>query len=45
MQGTVVEPGVSMEYIVTDKNVIVTMGKALRGNESFPVYIEKGTTV
>lgn len=45
MQGTVVEPGVSMEYIVTDKDVTITMGKTLRGNDSFPVYIEKGTTV
>lgn len=45
MQGTVIEPGVKMEYIVTDKNVTVTMGKVLRGNESFPVYVEKGTTV
>ncbi len=45
MQGTVVEPNVKMDYIVTDKNVTITTGRILRGNDVFPVYVEKGTTV
>ena len=45
MQGTAVEQGVEMEYIVTDKNVTITERRHLKGNENFPVYVEKGTTV
>ena len=45
MQGTVVEQGVEMEYIVTDKNVTITERRHLKGNENFPVYVEKGTVV
>lgn len=45
MQDTVVEDGVSLEYIISDKNVTFTDGKELKGNESFPVYIAKGQTV
>ena len=45
MQGTTVEPGVTLDYIVTDKNVTITADKHLRGNESFPVYVEKNTVV
>ncbi len=29
------EPGVTLDYIVTDKNVTITADKHLRGNESF----------
>lgn len=45
MQDTVVEDGVSLEYIISDKNVTFTDSKELKGNESFPVYIAKGQTV
>ncbi len=45
MQGTVVESDASMEYIVTDKNVTITLGKHLRGNDAFPVFVEKDTIV
>lgn len=45
MQDTVVEDGVSLEYIISDKNVTFTDGKELKGDESFPVYIAKGQTV
>ena len=41
MQDTVVEPGVSLEYVITDKDVTVTEGKELKGNDSFPVYVAK----
>ena len=33
------------EYIVTDKNVTITERRHLKGNENFPVYVEKGTVV
>lgn len=45
MQGTVVESGANLEYIITDKNVTVTADKELKGSSSFPVYISKGKTV
>ena len=45
MQGTVVEAGCNVEYVITDKNVTITQDKNLVGNESFPVYVQKGTTV
>ena len=45
MQDTVVEEGVSLEYIISDKNVSFTAGKELRGSDSFPVYVAKHQTV
>lgn len=44
MQGTVVEAGADIEYIVTDKNVTIT-GKELKGSDTYPVFIAKGKTV
>ncbi len=44
MQGTVVEAGADIEYIITDKNVTIS-GKELKGSDSYPVYIAKGKTV
>ncbi len=45
MQDTVVEPGVSMEYIITDKEAVITEGQEIRGTDTFPVYIAKGQVV
>jgi len=45
MQDTVIGEDVSIEYAVSDKNVTVTSGTALKGTESFPIYIGKGQTV
>lgn len=45
MQDTVVEPGCSIEYLITDKNVKITAGKEMRGTDTFPVYIAKNHTV
>lgn len=41
MQDTVVEDNASIEYVVTDKNVTISEGKSLAGNESFQVYVAK----
>ena len=45
MQDTVVGEGVTIEDVITDKDVTLTAGTALKGTESFPIYIGKGQTV
>lgn len=45
MQGTVIEPDAQMENVVTDKNVKVCEGIALRGAKNFPVFVGKGQWV
>lgn len=44
MQGTVVEAGADIEYLITDKNVTIT-GTELKGSNTYPVYIAKRKTV
>ena len=41
MQDTMVEPGVNVEYLISDKNVTITEGKEVHGADSFPVYVAK----
>ena len=41
MQDTVVEPGVNIEYVISDKNVTITAGKEVKGTDRFPVYVAK----
>lgn len=41
MQDTVIEPGVNVEYIISDKNVTITSDKEIKGTDSFPVYVAK----
>ena len=41
MQDTVVEEGVTLEYIIADKNVTFSAGKEMKGTDSYPVYIVK----
>ena len=45
MQDTVVEEGANMDYIITDKNVTVSVGKEMKGTDTYPVYIEKYSCV
>ena len=45
MQGTVVESGANLNAVITDKNAVITTNKTLAGDEAYPVYISKGTTV
>ncbi len=45
MQDTVIEDGASVEYVITDKEVTVTAGKSLTGNDSFQVFVSKRQTV
>ncbi len=41
MQDTVVEAGARLEYVISDKNVTVTVGQEVKGTDTFPVYVEK----
>lgn len=45
MQGTVAEEDVILEYAVLDKEVRVTSGKKLIGQENYPVPVAKGIIV
>ena len=45
MQDTVVECGANLEYVITDKNVKVSVAQELHGTDSFPVYVAKGQIV
>ena len=45
MQDTVVEAGVELDCVVTDKNVRITADKKLSGTKSFPVYVQKNHIV
>jgi glucose-1-phosphate adenylyltransferase len=41
MQDTVIKAGSDVEYVITDKKVIVSKDKELKGTSSFPVFIAK----
>ncbi len=45
MQNTTVEKGATLEYVVTDKNVVITVDKALKGDATYPLFIEKGKII
>ena len=45
MQDTVIEDNASVEYVITDKNVTISEGKSLTGNDTFLVYVAKGQVV
>lgn len=42
MQGSIIEDGVELDYVIADKNVRICQELAIRGVESYPLYIEKG---
>lgn len=39
MQDTVIEGNCEIDYVITDKEVTITSGKELKGNNSFPVFV------
>ncbi len=45
MQRDVIEEDVSLEYVVLDKEVTITAGKKLMGQESYPLPVGKGTVI
>ena len=44
-EDTVIEDNASVEYVITDKNVTISEGKSLTGNDTFQVYVAKGQVV
>ena len=45
MQDTVVEAGADIQFVISDKNVVISEGKELKGTDTFQVFVEKGKTV
>ncbi len=45
MQGTTVGEGASMDYVMVDKDVFIREGKELKGSNTYPIYIAKGSVV
>ena len=45
MQDTVVKAGAWLDYVVTDKNVMIEVGQELKGTDTQPFYVAKGHTV
>lgn len=45
MQDTVIEAGADIEYVISDKNVVIGEGKELKGTDTFQVFVEKGKAV
>ena len=39
MQDTTIMDNASIDFVITDKEVTVSEGKELRGNESFPIFV------
>ena len=45
MQATDVQEGCDIDYVITDKGVVIKRGRRLSGHNSFPVVLRKGMTV
>lgn len=45
MQDSVIEEGVELDHVVFDKEVHITKGRKLIGQESYPLAIAKGTKI
>ncbi|MBQ7380539.1 MAG: glucose-1-phosphate adenylyltransferase subunit GlgD [Clostridia bacterium] len=45
LQDTVIGEDVTMNCVITDKNVIINNGRSLSGHETLPFFIAKGTRV
>ena len=45
MQGSTIEKGASIQYVILDKDVTVKSGTKLLGSAEHPLVIRKGVTV
>ena len=45
MQGSLICERTHLDYVLTDKNVVIRNGRVLRGFDSYPVFIAKGSVV
>ena len=41
MQDTVVESGAELDYVIADKNVVITENQKLQGTDTLQVFVEK----
>ncbi len=42
MQDTKVGKDAVLEYVITDKNVVISEGKEMKGTDTYPAYVAKG---
>jgi len=45
MQDSIIEEGAQLEYVVLDKEVAVSEGKALKGEATYPMVVGKGSRI
>lgn len=45
MQGSVIEEDVHLEYVILDKEVVVTRGKSLKGELEYPIIVGKSALI
>jgi glucose-1-phosphate adenylyltransferase len=45
MQGSVIEEQASIEYVILDKNVVISSGKYIKGDVNYPIVIGKNSRV
>lgn len=45
MQDSVIEANADLQYVTLDKKVKITVGKTLRGTETYPIYVRKKAEV
>ena len=45
LQDTVIGANVTINCVITDKNVLINEGRTLSGHETLPFFIAKGTRV
>lgn len=45
MQSTAIGDGCTLNYVITDKNVVISDGKTVMGVDNYPVYVKKNTKI
>ncbi len=45
MQDTVISKDVTLDYVISDKDVVFGEGKSMLGVDSYPIYVSKGSVV
>jgi glucose-1-phosphate adenylyltransferase len=45
MQGAFIEENASINYVILDKNVVLSKGKYLKGEYDYPVVVSKNSVV
>lgn len=45
MQNTMISDNTHLEYVITDKNVLIKNSRTLVGYETYPLFIAKGNTI